>query len=239
MLRVLTIILFGLLVANACSAQGAAKSASDDEILHALLPNGTWADPEQLARFKRQDEIRALKAAQGTAKDGRALSIVWLLAVLKYHYAENRGRLIQIERSCDRRTYPENGQCYSIIADPLIDLFKRGDHALLPVTFDIEPHSDGFLSELLAGFFSDTLATQPRVFLKALARRPLKEQKAIAMLAGFEDGGGMDPERLRAVQGILRRIILSRRDPLSQVARTCLKQINIANKRDTDHDEND
>jgi len=233
--RILAIVLFGLIVANTANAQGA--NPSDDVILRALLPNGTWADTTQIARFKRADEIRALKSAQLTAKDERAVSIIWLLAALKYQYAENRRQLINYERRCQRRPYPQGGECYSLAADRLIDLFRRGDHTLLKYLFDIEPHSDGFLAEVLGGFFSDTLASQPRVFLTALARRPVRQQRGIASAAGIEDGGGMDPERLLAVRRTLRGIVSKSSDPLSMVARTCLKQINIANAPNS-HDEN-
>src|SRR6266513_3060127 len=105
MFRALTMALLVLFLAGAVCGQGTAAPVSDDEILRALLPNGTWPDTKQLTSFKRADEIRALKAAQVTAKGERATSIVWLLAVLKYQYAENRLRLVNIERNCHRQPY--------------------------------------------------------------------------------------------------------------------------------------
>ena len=236
MFRILAIILFGLIVANPANAQDA--NPSDDVILRALLPNGTWADTTQITRFKRADEIRALKSAQATAKGERAVSILWLLAALKYRYTENRRQLIDIERQCQRQPYPHAGECYSLAADRLIDLFRRGDHTLLKYLFDIAPHSDGFLAEVLGGFFSDTLASQPRVFLTALARRPARQQVAIASSAGIEDGGGMDPQRLLEVRQILSGIVSRRDDSLSEVARICLREINIANAPNKKNNEN-
>ena len=228
MLRILAVFALGLILATMCNPQ--TGRPSDDEIITALLPNGTWPDTEKLSHFKRTDEIRALKAAQVTAKGERATSIIWLLAALKYHYAENRLRLINKERNCHREAYPHDGECYSLAADRLIDLFRRGDNSLLPYLFDIEPHSDGFLSEVLGGFFSDTLASRPRVFLGALARRSRKEQRAISLSAGFEDGSGMDRERLVAVRRILKHAE-RKSDQFSMVAALCLQQINLAQKQ--------
>ena len=90
MLRTLTIALFGLILANACNAQDTVRAASDDEIIRALLPNGRWAEERNLGRFKRADEIRALRRAQLGAKDWRAMNIAYLLALLKYNYSANR-----------------------------------------------------------------------------------------------------------------------------------------------------
>ncbi|HYX30070.1 MAG TPA: hypothetical protein VE863_16130 [Pyrinomonadaceae bacterium] len=230
MTRTLTIILLGLTLAIGCYAQGAARSASDDEILRALMPNGNSAKVDNLKQFKRSEEIRALKAAQARATGERAGSIIWLLAALKYHYTENRTRLIQIERSCHRQPYPKNFDCYDLTAARFIDLFRRGDNSLLKYLFDIWPHSDGALSEELGGFYSDTLASQPRVFLRTLRNRSLKDQKAISVAAAYEDGGGMGPQRLHQVRRILRNSI-ARKDGLSPVAKVCLTQINLAQKK--------
>src|SRR5437016_12386728 len=230
MARTLTIVLFGLILVSACYGQNNERTVNEDEIMRALLRNGIWPDTKQLARFKRADEIRALKAAQVSAKGERATSIMWLFAALKYHYGENRLRLINIERNCYRQPYPGAGECYSLEADRLIDLFRRGDNSLLPYLFNIEPHSDGFLSEVLGGFFSDTLASKPRVFLGAVARRSWQEQMAISLSAGVEDGGGMDRGRLIAVLRILRQAI-EKNDRLSKVAALCLRQINLAQKK--------
>src|SRR6266849_1405035 len=228
MCRILPIVLFGLILAATCCAQSV--SPSNDEIVRALLPNGIWPDTTQLAHFRRADEIRALKAAQVSAKDERATSIIWLLAALNYDYSENRSRLVNVERACHSQPYPDYGECYSLAADRLIDLFHRGDNSLLKYLFDIWPHSDGFLSEVLGGFYSDTLASRPRVFLGVLSRRSWKQQEAISLAAGIEDGGGMDRGRLVAVRKILSQAI-RKNDRLSKVAELCLKQIDLAQKQ--------
>src|SRR5438105_1078636 len=98
MARTLTIVLFGLILVSACYGQNNERTVNEDEIMRALLRNGIWPDTKQLARFKRADEIRALKAAQVSAKGERATSIIWLFAALKYHYGENRLRLIAVRR---------------------------------------------------------------------------------------------------------------------------------------------
>jgi hypothetical protein len=229
MFRALAIALLVPLLSGAVCGQGTTASVSDDEILRALLPNGIWPDTTQLARFRRVDEIRALKAAQVSAKGERATSIIWL-AALKYHYSENRSRLVNVERACHSQPYPDYGECYSLAADRLIDLFRRGDNSLLKYLFDIWPHSDGFLSEVLGGFYSDTLASRPRVFLGVLSRRSWKQQEAISLAAGIEDGGGMDRGRLVAVRKLLSQAI-RKNDRLSKVAALCLKQIDLAQKQ--------
>src|SRR5262245_10980381 len=137
----LTILIIGVVLTSSCPAQASTRAASDDEILRALMPNGQWPDLDSLKKFKRADEIRALRAAQATATGERANSIIWLLAALKYRYAENRRRLLTIESNCYRLSYPENGQCYELSAERLIDLFRRGDNSLLKYLFGIWPHS--------------------------------------------------------------------------------------------------
>jgi hypothetical protein len=227
--RIVAIILYCLTLAAACYGQTRLPRA-DEEILRALMPNGVWPEMDNLKRFKRTDEVRALKAAQGKATGQRATSIIWLLAALKYRYAENQRKLVNIQKNCHRQPYPHAGECYSYMADTLIDLFNRGDNSLLKYLFDTWRHSDGFLSEVLGGFYSDTLASKPRVFLTVMRARSMEEQKAISSAAGYEDGGGMNRERLLTVRRILRRAI-NKNDSLSKVAALCLKQIDLAHKQ--------
>ena len=231
MTRILVSLACVLSVFGSGPAQSVAPSATDDEILQALIPNGKWPEVENLKRFRRADEIRALKKAKATATGVRRDSIIWLLAALKYRYLENRLHVVKLFTSCHAQPYPTEGPCYDSAAERLMDLFRRGDYSLLKYLFEISPRSDGALSESLGVFFSNTLVSHPRVLLGELQRRgSLEEQKRICQAAAHEDGSGMRPQRLGDARQILSRQI-ARRDRLARVARVCLTQVNVVQKK--------
>jgi hypothetical protein len=131
MLRTLAINFAVLISVGACNAQNAARSASDEEIIRALMPNGDWAEERNLNQFKRADEIRALKKAQREAKGWRAVSVAYLLAVLDYEYTANRKIVVDKHNSCRKETYPHTLACWDQVSEFLMGLFRRGDHPLL------------------------------------------------------------------------------------------------------------
>ena len=193
-------VLFGLILAGICNAQAGARPTGDDEVIRALLPNGNWADTKQLRRFERADEIRALKEAQVGAKDWRGVSIAYLLATLKYDYAANRKIVLDKYKSCEHQPFPHAAECWDAVSEPMIGLFRSGDHIFLRPLLEIGLHSDGALSESLGDFYSSTLWKRPRLFLGVLSELPPKTQRVDAMLAGTVDGGGMEPKMLSDVR---------------------------------------
>jgi hypothetical protein len=232
MLRTLTIASFVLILASASSAQNTMRAATDDEIIRALLPNGNWAEERNLKQFKRVDEIHALRKAQLEAKDWRAVSIAYLLAVLNYKYSANRRVIVDKHNSCRQGPYPHTLDCWDQVSGFLMGLFRRGDHPLLRRLLAMGGlPTDGAFSESLGSFYADTLRAQPRLFVKTLMGFPLKIQRADAMLAGYVDGGGMEPKMFRDVRRSLRNISLNPRDPLAPVAQVCLIEINKAHSQ--------
>lgn len=225
MKQTLTIILLGLTLVICSYAQDAVQPGSDDEILRALMPNGNWAEERNLKQFKWTDEIRALKHAQITAKDWRAISIAYLLALLKYDYAANRNRMLRKYHSCKAEVYPHKTDCWDAISDLMMGLFRNGDDTMLRPVMKLGPSSDGDFAEGLGSFYADTLWKRPRLFLSALAGLPPKTQLTDAMLAATVDGGGMEPGMLRDVKLKLRRIARNRQDRLRPIARLCLREV--------------
>jgi hypothetical protein len=222
-------VLFELILASVCHAQAGVRSTDDDQIIRALLPNGNWADTKQLSRFQRADEIRALKKAQVGARDWRVVSLAYLLAILKYDYAANRKIVVDKYESCEHQPYPHAAECWDAVIEPIIGLFRRGDHTFLRPLLKIGVHSDGALSESLGDFYSSILWKQPRLFLGVLSGLPPKTQRVDAMLAATVDGGGMEPKMLRDVRVSLRSITANSDDPLARIARLCLTEVNKAN----------
>ncbi len=232
MLRSIAIVSFGFIVASGCFAQGPAPTTNDEEILRALLPNGNWAEERNLKQFKRADEINALTKAQLEAKGWRAVSIAYLLADLNYKYAANRKIVVDKHNSCRREPYPHTLDCWDHVSEFLMGLFRRGDRPLLrPLLAMGGLPTDGAFSESLGSFYADTLRAKPRLFVKTLAGLPSKVQHADAMLAGYVDGGGMEPAMFRDVRRSLGRMSSNPSDPLAHVARLCLVEINKAHSQ--------
>jgi hypothetical protein len=231
--RVLTIAFLVFVFASTCNARALAQAVSEAEILQALLPNGIWAEERNLEKFNRSDEIRALTKAQVNAKEWRAVSIAYLLAILKHKYWANRQVVVNKHNSCRKKPYPGTYECWDLVSEPLMGLFRRGDHPLLLPLLAMGPYGDGAFSESMGSFYADTLRAQPRLFLKTLATFPWEIQHTDAMLAGYVDGSGMEAAMLSEVRGSLQRISSKPLDPLVRVARLVLTEVNKANRKQT------
>jgi hypothetical protein len=188
------------------------------EILRLLVPDGVWADVTQLDRFDRADEIRVLEEAQVEARDERAVSIAFLLAVLDHEYVANRKQLLDALQACASERYPHEAECDYFVADYLMELCRRGDFFLLGPLFDVNRKADGAFSESLWGLYSDMLYEHPDRFLKTLSLYPKNKQRDLCAAAAVEDGGGMAEDRFRTIHESL----LNMSDTsLRPVARTC------------------
>lgn len=142
--------------------------------------------------------------------------------------ARDRNHVVSALRECTRKT-PSN-DC-EIVVEQAIRMFGRGDKTLLKPLLDLGLKSDGGLSEMLGSFFGeDVLLKSPRLFLSGIARRPRREQTALAFLAGAMDGGGMSKDMLRDVRRKLRPISQLQNDPLAPVAKICLSSVVAANR---------
>jgi hypothetical protein len=153
------------------------------------------------------------------------MSIAYLLALLKYDYAANRKKILNKYYSCRPQPYPRTYECWDLVSELLIGLFRTGDDHLLRPVMTMGPYGDGAFAQSLGSFYSTALWKRPRLFLSVLAGLPPRIQRADAMLAATTDGGGMDPEMLRDVKRSLQRIARNRRDRLSAMARLCLIEV--------------
>jgi hypothetical protein len=185
------------------------------------LPNdGTWADVSQLEKFERSEVIKTLQDAELNASSDRALSIAFLLAVLKEDYEVNRSKLLTALSEYRCREYPQKLNCAECLSGYLIELAQRGDTSLYTPLFEVSDLADGALAESLGAFYSDALNQHTTEFVAALTRIPEQSQDLICDFASREDGGGMSDETFRAVKRSLNS--LGRQDnPLAVVARRC------------------
>lgn len=207
----------------------AASSNAPDDVIRNLLGPRDWADKEMLPHFPRELEIRALVREQRAATGLRATSTAYLLLLLKHEPAANRQRVLAALRRCVRK------ELFSLDCGSIVDyaaaLLRLGDQTFLEPLLDIAPNSDGDMAEEVFSTLGEVLQRNPRLFLQALARRPEGQQRKLASQAGTMDGGGMDDDMLRDVRKKLRRLAARPGDPLAQVARRCLIQVEAANRR--------
>ena len=123
---------------------------------------------------------------------------------------------------------PVAAECDELAAGYLCELFDRGDTLLLEPLLEAGPNSDGALAELLGTFYSDLVLKNPRLFIRYLSKRPVKQQRHIAWLAGATDGSGMAPSQIRKARLKLRRLE-SEGGTTAKTARLCLIEIERAN----------
>lgn len=139
----------------------------------------------------------------------------------------NRERALAMLRGCTRSRSSEG--CNEDTAQYLIDLYKRGDKALLSPLLDAGLVSDGALSQSLGSFYGELLSKEPRELLNGLSPRPQKAQRKLAWLAATMDGSGMPKEMFVEARSRLRRIVGQRHSRLAGVARLCLLELEKAN----------
>jgi hypothetical protein len=196
-------------------------------IMRVLMPNGVWGDPSQLDRFDRVEAVNTLIDAQSDAHEARALGIVFLLAALGYDYESNKEKLLRALDQCGRKMYPEDRQCYNLVADYLMVLGRRGDASLLGPLFNVSEKADGAFAQSLGGFYSDMLFERPQQFIEALEIRVKDEQRDLC----FHAGGYMDRGQLRDVRQSLKRKAARSDVSRATVARICLSAAEAGHKQ--------
>ena len=201
-----------------------------DEILEVLMPNGVWGDASQLDRFARAEEIQVLTEAQLTAKDARAVGIVFLLAALGHDYELNKGKLIYVLNQCANKSHPEYAQYLDFMAGYLMDLGRRGDASVLEPLFNVSDKADGAFAESLGTFYSDVLWRRPRQFIRALESRTKDEQRGFCSWAEEADGGGIEDGMLRDIRRSLKRMSTHSDYSLAPIARNCLSGLEAGHK---------
>jgi hypothetical protein len=198
------------------------QQSRSNEILSLLLPNdGSWADVSQLEKFERSEAIKTLKAAELNASGDRALSIAFLLAVLKQDYEVNRSKLLTALSEYRRREYPQKLNCAECISGYLVELAQRGDTSLYTPLVEVSDLADGALAESLGVFYSDALSRHTKEFVGALTPLSEHSQDLVCDLASREDGGGMADETFKTVKRSLNA--LGRQNGrLAVVAKRCV-----------------
>jgi hypothetical protein len=138
----------------------------------------------------------------------------------------NRDQLLKELRKC---TSPRSRECDEMAVYRAAELYKQGDQSILQNLMDTAPHSDGALSEALGEVFSDLLCDKPVTFLKAVARRQQSVQSNLLFLAAAGDGSGMGCTSIESLRNKLKAISRRRNDPIANLAKRCLVQVNKYN----------
>ena len=144
------------------------------------------------------------------------------------NHSPNRKRLLTTLRTCTPN--PRGAICENAIEEA-IKRFNRGDKALLRPLIALGPNSDAFVAEMLGDFYGNTLWKSPRLFLRAIADYPKKEQKEIAWHAATMDGGGMSDKMVSDIKLSLGKLAGEPRRRVGESAKVCLREIETANKK--------
>lgn len=209
---------FGLLlavfafIAGTAIASAQTATASDDEtglvdpegIVHELAPDTVPLDSINPKPANRARAIRLLLAVKSKNTGWNRQQAVYLLALLGHDYALNRDELLRVWRGCVEKI--DGTICDEMTAMTLIGLYHQGHKEILRSLLAGCRHSDGALSEELGPFYAEQLVRNSKEFVTELAAFTPKEQRAICLLAGAEDGGGMNPKTERKVLANLKTV---------------------------------
>jgi hypothetical protein len=192
------------------------------DIVQKLMPDGVPPRAINLSAAEKGQVLEQLHLAQKSATGKRSQEVAFLLAALGSDYERNRDYLIKVLRGCNSPSI-KNG-CDEDTGGYLIALYERGHHEVLRPLLLAGMHNNGAaLSEMLGTFYADVVTDNPREFLVAIRPLAISSQKELCELAGATDGGGMSPDDLIKVRKGLQAVD-------NEVARRCLREIELANK---------
>jgi hypothetical protein len=97
-----------------------------------------------------------------------------------------------------------------------------GDSVLLSDFFDVSFISDGYISESVGTALGTVLLVKTNMFLNMLSLRPAKQQRHIAIMAFYMDGGGMSPKDFAKARKLLNEFKSDKRVKVSTAAANCL-----------------
>lgn len=156
------------------------------------------AQPDPLAGM-----LNALIKQQADASDGHARDIAYELAVLRFDYPTNRDHLLSVLNRCLLRPKesPENDECDGDLLKFVVNLYWRGDSALLLPLLRIADTRRDVIDDI-GGFYADLLERRGKSALDAMQHLPEAQQALVCRLA-YEDDFIHDPPKLLRVKKTL------------------------------------
>jgi hypothetical protein len=132
--------------------------------------------------------VDRLRREQPVASGERARDVAYALAVFKVEYDRNRNYLLNLLDQCLSLPIktPNGDLCDSNLGDYLINLYWRGDGALLQRLLQMAD-SQSKAVDNDSYFYSEMLEQRTAVFLQGLDGLPFDKQKVICKLAGDDD----------------------------------------------------
>lgn len=164
------------------------------EIGHAIPQRGTWASYmiwgvwEELKLHEEpftglRDTI-ANHQLDGLSYD--KYDDAYAKAVLGIEYAKNRALLLAAFERCAKKDEIDPDDCQSNLGEHVINLYWRGDDALLQPMLDAAADKPEVLLEM-GWFYAQLLSRKPELAVQRLERLPAEKQEIICRQAGKDE----------------------------------------------------
>ncbi len=189
------------------------------KIIAALYEINGPNDPP-FSQFKRSELVTTLRLAQRASYGRKARDYAYWLALLGENYSTNKVRLLTAIRTCNKYKPGDlDFACDEQLAEYLYRLYLKGDKSLVKPLFALAKGSDGAMSESLGSAYAEMIEKNTSLFLQALSKLPVAEQKNIIELTIRQDGS-CSPQCLPLkTRKLLQRIARNHQYPFQKAAR--------------------
>lgn len=144
---------------------------------------------------ERVTVVEELRVLQSKAKGPQRNAAAFVLTLLGVEKRKNRDLLVEALKGCRTRvTY-----CDEDTAGFVMELYRRGDRALLSPLVEAGVRADGALAEGLAAFYGELLTQDARLMVSVLRQRPSSEQDKVCELAAT----GVPQDKAQEIQTVL------------------------------------
>lgn len=159
----------------------------------------TYEGHPMLAPLTPQEKVRVveeLRVLQSKTKGPQRNAAAFVLTLLGVEKRKNRDLLVEALQGCRTRVV----YCDEDTAGFVIELYRRGDRALLAPLVEAGVHADGALAEGLAAFYGELLTQDARLMVSVLRYRPSAAQEKVCELAAT----GVGEDGAREIQTVLK-----------------------------------
>jgi hypothetical protein len=133
---------------------------------------------------------------------------------------QNRKSVIHNLTHLDLKNFPDS--LWQETFDRAFHYIQKGDRKIFSLVLELSKKSDAALSELLGAYWGDLLINNTKLFLELALEKSMADQKQLATLALYMDGGGMRNEEYEQVEKNLNKFLLSRNPKIANISKSYL-----------------